>query len=148
MSHFFFKRAYALQARQPKTLHPRVLSRRLALDLQIVELLQRISSTWTGLCFPIRATRCPSHTAMSIRACAWSCARQDLLCDSSRQKTDMSWSTPRRPTTVPVHRCPSFTFTTAFLIHAIRGYLREDYRKSWLSPAVNGYNDFADYIPK
>ena len=63
-------------------------------------------------------------------------------------KTDMSWSTPRRPTTVPVHRCPSFTFTTAFLIHAIRGYLREDYRKSWLSPAVNGYNDFADYIPK
>jgi len=40
VSHFFFKRAYALQARQPKTLRPRVLSRRLGLDLQIVELLQ------------------------------------------------------------------------------------------------------------
>jgi hypothetical protein len=36
-------------------------------------------------------------------------------------RTDMSWSTPRRPTTVQVHSCPSFIFTTGFLIHAIHG---------------------------
>src|SRR6516164_3725391 len=50
VSHFFFKRAYALQARQPKTLRPRVLSRRLGLDLQIVELLQPTGNRPTPSC--------------------------------------------------------------------------------------------------
>src|SRR6516164_9667164 len=50
VSHYFFKRAYVLQARQPKTLRPRVLSRRLGLDLQIVELLQHTGNRSTRSC--------------------------------------------------------------------------------------------------